>query len=105
MFDELECLRAHGPLRRLLNHYVDAGAADREAWQDRLMELDGVEPSGLTRLHGELLAYGWLEQNSGVASVLRPRAVPACYRTTSAGRRAVRQLESDEAEADEARAA
>jgi hypothetical protein len=105
MFDEMDRLRAHELLRRLLAHYVRAGEADREAWQDRLMEMDGVEPQALTRLHGELLAYGWLDQNTGAVAAPRPGAVPRCYRATRAGHRALRHPGHDPAEADEARAA
>ena len=89
MFDELERLGEDERLFALLAHY--AGAAGQEAWQDRLMALDGVRPEDLVRLHGELLAYDWLEPNSAPAPVSRPGAVPQCYRVTAAGRRAFRQ--------------
>ena len=46
---------------------VDA-VPDREAWQDRLMQLGNAVPKDMVRWHGELLAYGWLEQNSGFVS-------------------------------------
>ena len=42
-------------------------------------------------LHGQLLARGWLEQNTGATPVPRPGAVAACYRVTAAGLRALRQ--------------
>jgi hypothetical protein len=105
MLDDMDRLRAHEPLRRLLAHYAQAGAADREAWQDRLMELDGVEPPSLARLHGDLLAYGWIDQNTGALTAWRPGAVLQCYRATSAGQRTLRQLERDQVEGDDARAA
>ena len=84
-------LRECEALARLLTHYADLGAADREAWQDRRMDLEGVEPRELVRLHGQLIACGWLEQNTGATRVLRPGAVAACYRVTAAGLRALRQ--------------
>jgi hypothetical protein len=84
-------LRQSKALARLLTHYADLGAADREAWQDRRLGLEGAEPRGLVRPHGQLLARGWLEQNTGVAPVLRPGIVAACYRVTAAGLRALRQ--------------
>jgi hypothetical protein len=84
-------LRESEALARLLTHYADLGAADREAWQDRLMDLEGVERRELVRLHGQLLACGWLEQNTGTTPVPRPGAVAACYRVTAAGLRALRQ--------------
>ena len=84
-------LREGEALARLLTHYADLGAADQEAWQDRRMALEGAEPRDLVRLHGQLLARGWLEQNTGATRVLRPGAVAACYRVTAAGLRALRQ--------------
>ena len=71
MFDELERLRDVKELLTLLRHYQHVGEADRQAWQDRLTELEGVEPRQMVKLHGELLAYGWLEQNTGLTPVLR----------------------------------
>ncbi len=83
MFDELEQLTRREELFRLLGHYAEAGAADREAWQARLAELVGAGPRDLVRLHGELLAFDWVEQDTGAA---------ACrYRVTATGLRAFRQ--------------
>jgi hypothetical protein len=90
LFDELERLREAEELGRLLAHYGQLAAADREAWQDRLMELPDVDAKGLVGLHGELIAYGWIEQNTGVMPAGKPGAVAACYRITSAGLRALR---------------
>ena len=66
------------------------GAEDREAWQPRLMHLDGVESLELAKLHGELLDWGRQEQNTG--------QVPTCYRITMAGLRAIRQAEAQDVE-------
>jgi hypothetical protein len=92
MFDEMERLHQCQSLRQLLAHYALPGAVDREIWQDRLMEMADVEIKQLTRLHGELIAYGWLEQNTGVTPPGRPGAVAGCYRVTPAGLRAFRQV-------------
>jgi hypothetical protein len=91
MAEDVDRLRDEEPLRRLLAHYVDLGADDRAAWQDRLMELDDLQPPALARLHGELLAYGWLEMNVGAPPALGTGVVPSCYRATGAGRRALRE--------------
>ncbi len=91
MFDELERLRDVKELFDLLTHYQDLAAADRQVWQDRLAEMEGVEPRHLVKLHGELLAYGWLEQNTGLTPSLRPGAAAGCYRITTAGIRALKQ--------------
>jgi hypothetical protein len=85
MFDELDTLRDSPHLLRLLDHYVELCAVDRECWQDRRMEMEGVEVRDLVKLHGLLLAFGWLEQNVGHVSVIRAGAVPCCYRVTAAG--------------------
>ena len=84
-------LRECEALARLLTHYAELGATGREARQDRRMNLEGIEPRDLVRLHGHLPARGWLEQNTGATRVLRPGAVAACYRVTAAGLRALRQ--------------
>jgi hypothetical protein len=88
MFDELERLRDSKALFELLTHYAELGAADRQVWQDRLVEMEGLEPRALVKLHGELLAYGWLEQNTGVT--------PSGYRITTGGIRALKQVRSQE---------
>ena len=93
-------LREGEALARLLTHYADLGAADREAWQDRRMDLEGAEPRDLVRLHGQLIACGWLEQNTGATPMLKAGVVAACYRVTAAGLRALRQARDGDAEDD-----
>lgn len=85
MLDELEDLRNHTPLAVLFSHYAKLAAIDRERWQARLMQLEGVKTAELSKLHGGLLAFGWLEQNTG--------QLPCCYRLTSTGLRAWRQVQ------------
>ena len=106
MFDELARLRTDEALRQLLCHYTATANGDRETWQDRLMSLDGVSREELVRLHGELLAFAWIEQNTGVLTEVRAGAVPQCYRVTAAGVRALkRAADPDEKDEYEARAA
>ena len=105
MFDELERLRGDAHLLDLLTHYAEAGSADREAWQDRVMTREGVEPRQLARLHGELIAYSWVEQNTGLTPVLKPGVAAACYRITSAGLRALKLARRQVREEVEAEAA
>jgi hypothetical protein len=52
------------------------------------MHLEGAESGALVRLHGHLLAFGWVEQNTGNTPALRHGAVPGCYRITASGMRA-----------------
>jgi hypothetical protein len=91
MMDELDRLRQTKGLYDLLGYYQEKGAGDRQVWQDRLLEMEGMESRELVRLHGELLAFGWLEQNTGMAATPRVGAAPACYRISAAGARALRQ--------------
>jgi hypothetical protein len=88
VFDEVQMLREKSDLQRLLSHYADAGEADREAWQDRLMMLEGTDRNELAKLHGLLIAFGWVDQNTGNTTVRAPGTVAACYRVTPAGLRA-----------------
>jgi hypothetical protein len=90
MFDELERLGDVPDLLKLLTHYAQVGAAERETWQDRLLALEDVPTGELVKLHGELLAYSWIEQNTGSTPILKPGAVACCYRITVAGQRALK---------------
>jgi hypothetical protein len=92
MFDEMDRLREEKGLFALLSHYAALGKADRLLWQDRLLRMEGMEARQTARLHGELLAYGWLEQNTGLTPILRRGETPSCYRITLTGLRALKQL-------------
>jgi hypothetical protein len=98
MFDEHQRLRDTPELFTLLSHYADLAAPDRQAWHDRRMQLDGCESKQLTRLHGELMAYGWLEQNTGVVAVPQKGQAPGCYRVTRAGVKALEQVRSEDSD-------
>jgi hypothetical protein len=93
MLDDLDHLRHNPRLLQLLFHYAQLGETNRETWQDRLMEMAEVEPPGLVKLHGELIAFQWVEQNTG--------QFPTCYRITLAGLRAMRAIPAQETEDDD----
>jgi hypothetical protein len=97
MFDELQMLRGSDALRRLLAHYATLADTDREIWQDRLMQMEGLDAKELTRLHGELIAFAWIELNTGMTPTSKPGVVVGCYRITWAGQRALKraQMSSD----------
>jgi hypothetical protein len=95
LFDEMDRLAEVRPLYELLVHYSSLGAVSREVWQDRLAEMDGLDARQLVRLHGELLAYGWIEQNTGLTPVLKLGSAPLCYRVTPAGLHAVKQARAE----------
>lgn len=89
---DLAYLRSNADLFALLSHYAVLAEAHLEAWHDRLMHLDGVEPPQMTRLHGKLIGFGWVEQNTGT--------VPARYRITLDGWRAIKQAQWQGGEAE-----
>ena len=97
MYDELDRLRTKSNLLLLLTYYADLAEPSRENWQDRLMAMDGVESPEMSKLHGELIAFSWIEQNTGNTTAHRLGAVPGCYRVTLAGLRAVQQIKTPEA--------
>jgi hypothetical protein len=92
MFNELVRLRDVPDLQQLLSHYVEAAVAAPGLWQDRVMHLKGVEPRTLAKLHGELLAHDWIEQNTGHTSFPPATEYRCCYRATEAGIRALKQV-------------
>ena len=88
VYEQDDPLEVGSVLLQLLRHYAELGAEDRETWQMRLMDLDGLEPRELSRLHGELIAQGWVELNAGVT--------PGCYRVTLPGLRTFREIGANE---------
>lgn len=92
MFDEQEKLLESPLLLELLSHYARPGLEDREPWQDRVMDLEGAAARDLVRMHGELIAFGWLEQNTGMTPVLKEEIAAACYRITRDGLRTFKAL-------------
>jgi len=84
VFNEIDRLNECAPLLALLTHYAELAVPDRQVWHARKAPADGARTRELTQLHGELLAYGWLEINLDEAT--------ACYRVTPAGLRARKQV-------------
>ncbi len=95
MLDEMERLRDSESLQELLSHYATLGKEDRQIWHDRHHEFAGMHGRELIRLYGELIAHGWLEQNTGVTPILEPGRHRGCYRVTSAGLRALKLLKKE----------
>ena len=96
MFDESQRLRENPHLLALLSHYAQQGTEDRAAWRDRLMQMEGVEPRQLSFLHGELIAFEWIEQNTGQASAFKDGVISSCYRITLHGLREYGRLQGVE---------
>ena len=49
------------------------------------MQMEGVEAKELSALHGSLMAFDWIEQNTGQALMLANGTLSACYRITLSG--------------------
>lgn len=94
MFDEIEFLDSDPDLEGLLFHYAQLGLSDRQVWQDRKMQHAECTDRNLSRLHGQLIAFGWLEQNTGNLSRLDPGNVAGCYRVTPQGLRLFKERRS-----------
>jgi hypothetical protein len=96
MLDESQRLRENPHLLALLSHYAQQGTEDRAIWRDRLMRMEGVEPKQLSFLHGEMIAFEWIEQNTGQASAFKDCVISACYRITLNGLREYGRLQGVE---------
>jgi hypothetical protein len=89
MSEEIEQIPEDSVLVLLLELYANAGLANPDVWQLRIMTLDGADDRRLSRLHGRLIAAGWLEFN--IAAATAKSETMRCYRITAAGRRALRR--------------
>ena len=87
MLDDSLRLQENPHLLALFSHYAQMGTEDRATWQDRLMQMEGVEPKQLSALHGDLIIFDWIEQNTGQAIMLSDGRLSACYRITPHGLR------------------
>jgi hypothetical protein len=85
MLDNLERLRNSPQLLQLFSHYATLGEANPEAWRPRLMQMESDGKVDLVKLHGELIAFDFVEQNTG--------QMPCSYRLTRAGLKAVREIQ------------
>jgi hypothetical protein len=88
MLDNLERLRNNPQLLHLLGHYARLGATNPEAWRPRLAQMESDGRVDLVKLHGELIAFDYVEQNSG--------QMPCSYRFTRAGVKAFEQISADD---------
>ena len=96
MLDELDRLRENPRLVELLAHYAALGMPDRSIWQKRLSEMDGIDSKELSGLHGELIAFDWIEQNASRTSTAPGSVQAGVYRITSHGVRDLCQVQGVE---------
>ena len=90
MRGELQQFRNDPRVYQVLGYYDSGRPAGLPAWRQRLMTLPGVDAQELSRLHGLLIAYGWLVQGPALSS--DGRSLSSCYRMTPAGQRAFRHF-------------
>ena len=98
MFEFSVCLRENPHILALLSHYAQLVSDDRTVWQDRVMQMDGIDSKQLTALHGVLIAFNGIEQNTGHAIFRQDGTLSACYRITQSGLREFRRIHGIEVE-------
>lgn len=82
-------------LRLLLMQYRKQREQFPDAeWHDRVMELGGVNVTELSRLHGVLLAQGWLDINVSREAFSVPGRLAHCYKVTREGLQALRMADN-----------
>lgn len=85
MIDEMDLLRNSQELQQLLTHYSESRDEDgKPHWQNRLMQIEGVDDDELVKLHGKLLAFSWINQDTG--------GLACTYRVTPSGLRAIKRI-------------
>lgn len=92
--DDGQCAQLDPRLRELLDTY--ARSQDREpdtTWHDRVMELPGLSSDELSRLHGTLIARGWVDVRVGPDILDGAGRLQSCYRLLPAGREAIRSVQ------------
>jgi hypothetical protein len=92
MLDNLDRLRNSPQLLQLFTHYAELGEVNPEALHPRLTQLNCDGRVDLVKLHGELIAFNWIEPNTG--------QTPCNYRLTRAGRNAMQEIDSDTSEVE-----
>lgn len=82
---ELEQLQKHPEWRLVLSayHAEHLAAAQSDHWAARLTAVEGVPPEHLARIHGKLIALGYLKFE------LADRAAGVRYQVSRAGRQAL----------------
>lgn len=82
-------------LRLLLMQYRQQREQTPEReWQDRVMELGEVSANDLSKLHGLLLAQGWLDIQVSREAFQVPGQLTQCYKITREGLQALRMVDN-----------
>ena len=86
-------------IKNLLMRYYRPSSEERSVWQARVMELEGATSNEITKMHGELIAQGWIEQN--LETILGRDGgsfLQSSYRITPSGVRTTKGLQESLAE-------
>jgi hypothetical protein len=86
--DALAYLAATPAARTLLGAYHGSAPQPAATWSPRLFEIDGIEPTQLSALHGRLIAFGYLDVD------VTDAAIGVRYQVTTAGRHVLAQPSS-----------
>lgn len=90
MLGPLELLRESLPLRELLAQYKSYREVHPgQEWHDRVMQLGTLEPPEISKMHGVLLANGWVDTRVAIETFNTPGRLQSCYKITPDGVRAL----------------
>lgn len=85
-----DALRESTPLRELLYHYLTCKQqSPGQEWHDRVMSVGTLEPADVSKLHGHLLANGWVDTRVANDVFNTPGRLTGCYKITPDGARAL----------------
>lgn len=91
MIHTFEVIRNDPKLHALLLGYAARKRETPDAeWHDRIMELAGCDEAALGKLHGLLLASGWIETRVHGEAFRKAGVLESCYRITPDGSAALR---------------
>lgn len=101
-------LQSNSPLRELLEQYRQKQFERPDAeWHDRVMELGTLTTTELSKLHGLLLANGWVDTRVTADAFATAGKLADCYKVTRDGLTALRRadlpfVDGDDPESDPA---
>jgi hypothetical protein len=102
LHEQADLLRDDELLRELLRRYRELKVHQPQAeWHDRVMDHEGLEAEQLCRLHGLLLANGWIETRVYADAFATPGRLAQCYRATPEGARALIRADNPFADAEQ----
>lgn len=81
-----DALRERIPHRELLAQYLTSTQqSPNKEWHDRVMTLCSLAPADVSKLHGHLLANGWVDTRVALEVFNTPGRLASCYKITPDG--------------------